>query len=85
MLAEQLLLLLGGKVDVPFRIRSRALASGISIKSAGELARAALEHGGDAIALVGSGDRWYLGHKIEVEKLDKLELDLTSCGPRLEE
>lgn len=85
MLAEQLLLLLGGKINIPCRVGSRAFAARIGIKSADKFARATLEHGRDAVALVGSGNRGYLRHQVEIEKLDELKFDLPSGRSRLEE
>lgn len=84
MLAEQLLLFLSCEINV-IRIGARSLATGLVVKGARKLARAPLKHAGNRVALVGAGDGWRLGHEIEVEELDKLELDLAGRGARLEE
>lgn len=84
MLAEQLLLFLGCEINV-IRIGTRSLASGFVVKGARKLTRAPLKHARNRVALVGAGDGGRLGHEIEVEELDKLELDLAGRGARLEE
>lgn len=66
-------------------IGARSLATSIVVKCACKLAWAPLKHAGDRIALVGAGNGGRLGHEIEVEELDKLELDLAGRGARLEE
>ena len=54
-------------------------------EGARELTGAALQHGGDRVALSRAGDGGHLGHEVEVEELDELELDLAGRGARLEE
>lgn len=84
MLAEQLLLFLSCEINV-VRIGARSLPTSFVVKSARKLTRAPLKHAWNRISLVGAGDGWRLGHEIEVEELDKLELDLAGRGARLEE
>lgn len=85
MLAKQLLLLLGGEIDIALRIRARALAAGVGVEGPDEFAGASLEHTRDTVALVGSRDGRDLRHEVEVKELDKLEFDLTGCRSRFEE
>jgi hypothetical protein len=84
-LAKQLLLLLGGEIDIALRIRARALAAGVGIESTDKFAGTSLEHTRDTVALVGSRDGRDLRHEVEVKELDELEFDLTGCRPRFEE
>lgn len=82
--AQELLLLLGG--EHPLVVAVGLLAGEVrGREGAGELTRAALEHGGHGVALVGPRDRGHLGHEVEVEELDELELNLAGGGAGLEE
>lgn len=81
---QQLLLLVCGKSD---SVAAAICATALPIGSEGsdKLARAALEHGRDGVALISARDRGRFGHEVEVQKLDELEFDLAGGGPRFEE
>lgn len=72
MLTEQPLLLSRRKCAA---VRAAMLSLNIIAKGASQLARAALQHGGESIVLISVRDGWRLRHQVEVQKLDQLEFD----------
>lgn len=89
MAAEELLLLLrreGVVEPVVVAAAAAPLAPRVGGREgASQLTRTALEHRGHRVALHGVGDGGRLGHEVEVEELDELELDLAGGRARLEE
>jgi hypothetical protein len=89
--AQEVLLLLGGQGACALAAAPGpggdvgGVAGVAGAEGARELAGAALQHGGDGGAGVGAGDGGDLGHEVEVEELDELELDLARGGAGLEE
>lgn len=86
--AQQFLLLGRAQLDARLALPTPSLRprfSALVAERAGQLAGTALEHGGHRVALPGARDGGGLGHQVEVEELDELELDLSGCGARLEE
>lgn len=85
---QQLLLLGRAQLDARLAFPAPPLRPRLSplvAERAGQLAGTALEHGRHRVALPGARDGGGLGHQVEVEELDELELDLAGCGARLEE
>ncbi|KAK1247364.1 hypothetical protein MKX07_002273 [Trichoderma sp. CBMAI-0711] len=83
MATQELLLLRRGQRHDPVAVGTLAAASTVRAECARELRGAALE---DRLAVIGGARaRGRLGHEVEVEELDQLELDLAGGGARLEE
>ena len=89
MAAEELLLLLRREgVVEPVVVVAAAAPPAPRVggrEGASQLTRTALEHRGHRVALDGVGDGRRLGHEVEIEELDELELDLAGRRARLEE
>jgi len=84
MSAQQLLFLLCAPYMLTLAICALSCALP-SIKRAGEFRRAALDDGGHRDGGAGGRDGRRLGHQVEVQELDELELDLTARLARLED
>lgn len=80
---QQMLLLFGGPRDEVVAVRS--LPALPTIEGPGQLTRTALQHGRDGRRAVGGRDGRRLGHEVEVEELDELELDIAGRLAGLEE
>lgn len=91
MATEQgLLVLLSSSLAVASRTRARGGTSlgslaGAEREGLGELAGAALEEARDVGAGLSTGDGGGLGHEVEVEELDELELDVAAGAAAAEQ
>ena len=83
--AQQLLLLLCRQSIQSLKILLTASPPRSLLERTRKLARAPLQHSRYRIPLTRAGDRGCLGHEVEVEELDELELDLAGGGAGFEE